>query len=75
MKACKTAFHVSCAFQNNLEMKTQLTDELADDGGVKLKVNAGDTYIFGVNCCFLFVTCDNLKINVDIEMYARYPDA
>lgn len=37
VKACKTAFHVSCAFQSNLEMKTILTDDLADDGGVKLK--------------------------------------
>lgn len=37
VKACKTAFHVSCAFQNNIEMKTILTDDLADDGGVKLK--------------------------------------
>ncbi|XP_062584278.1 uncharacterized protein LOC134246031 [Saccostrea cucullata] len=37
VKSCKTAFHVSCAFQNNLEMKTILTDEVADDGGVKLK--------------------------------------
>ncbi|KAK3100521.1 hypothetical protein FSP39_021267 [Pinctada imbricata] len=37
VKSCKTAFHVSCAFSSNLEMKTLLTDESADDGGVKLK--------------------------------------
>lgn len=39
VKACKTAFHVSCAHHNTLEMKTILTDDVDLDGGLKLKVN------------------------------------
>lgn len=55
VKACKTAFHVSCAFQNNLEMKTILTDDLADDGGVKLKVGfkSGAQNFLSMICIFL----------------------
>ncbi|CAG2249068.1 JADE3 [Mytilus edulis] len=37
VKACKTAFHVSCAHHNTLEMKTILTDDVDLDGGLKLK--------------------------------------
>ncbi|KAL5013057.1 hypothetical protein ScPMuIL_011608 [Solemya velum] len=38
VKTCKTAFHVTCAFQHNLEMKTILTESETDhDDGVKLK--------------------------------------
>lgn len=37
VKACKTAFHVSCAFSHNLEMKTVLTEDEHTDGGIKLK--------------------------------------
>lgn len=36
VKTCKTAFHVTCAFKNNLEMRTILESE--EEGGVKLKV-------------------------------------
>lgn len=35
VKTCKTAFHVTCAFKNNLEMKTILETE--EEGGLKLK--------------------------------------
>lgn len=35
VKTCKTAFHVTCAFKNNLEMRTILESE--EEGGVKLK--------------------------------------
>ncbi|KAL3880908.1 hypothetical protein ACJMK2_033112 [Sinanodonta woodiana] len=38
VKSCKTAFHVSCAIQDNLEMKTILVEEEEDpDDAVKLK--------------------------------------
>lgn len=37
VKACKTAFHVSCAHHNNLVMKTILTEDASVDGGLKLK--------------------------------------
>ncbi|XP_052834049.1 protein Jade-3 [Octopus bimaculoides] len=37
VKTCKTAFHVTCAFNNNLEMRTIL-DESDVESGVKLKV-------------------------------------
>eukprot|EP00106_Octopus_bimaculoides_P023462 XP_014790904.1 PREDICTED: protein Jade-1-like [Octopus bimaculoides] len=36
VKTCKTAFHVTCAFNNNLEMRTIL-DESDVESGVKLK--------------------------------------
>lgn len=36
VKTCKTAFHVTCGFQNGLEMKTIL-DETDEHDGVKLK--------------------------------------
>ena len=39
VKACKTAFHVTCGFANNLEMKTILIEDTDDDDdAVKLKV-------------------------------------
>ena len=38
VKACKTAFHVTCGFSANLEMKTLLIEEGDDDEAVKLKV-------------------------------------
>lgn len=38
VKACKTAFHVTCGFANNLEMKTILIEDTDDDDdAVKLK--------------------------------------
>ncbi|KAK3577242.1 hypothetical protein CHS0354_030523 [Potamilus streckersoni] len=38
VKSCKTAFHVSCAIQDNLEMKTILVEDEEDpDDAVKLK--------------------------------------
>ncbi|OWF37269.1 protein Jade-3-like [Mizuhopecten yessoensis] len=36
VKACKTAFHVTCAFQYKLEMRTILTENESDEG-IKLK--------------------------------------
>lgn len=36
VKTCKTAFHVTCGFSENLEMKTVL-DETDENDGVKLK--------------------------------------
>lgn len=36
VKACKTAYHVTCAFQHGLEMRAIIEDENAEDG-VKLK--------------------------------------
>ena len=39
VKTCKTAFHVTCAFSNNLDMKTIL-DENEDDVQLKVRVRA-----------------------------------
>lgn len=36
MKTCKTAYHVTCAFKNGLEMKPIIVDENAEDG-IKLR--------------------------------------
>ncbi|XP_022254943.1 uncharacterized protein LOC106470609 isoform X2 [Limulus polyphemus] len=36
VKTCKTAYHVTCAFKNNLDMKAIIEDE-KDDDGVKLR--------------------------------------
>lgn len=36
VKPCKTAYHVTCAFQHGLEMRAIIEDENAEDG-VKLK--------------------------------------
>lgn len=36
VKSCKTAYHVTCAFKHNLEMRAIIEDENADDG-VKLR--------------------------------------
>ncbi|XP_013774873.1 LOW QUALITY PROTEIN: protein Jade-1-like [Limulus polyphemus] len=36
VKTCKTAYHVTCAFENNLDMKAIMEDE-KDDDGVKLR--------------------------------------
>lgn len=36
VKTCKTAYHVTCAFQHGLEMRAIIEDETAEDG-VKLK--------------------------------------
>ncbi|XP_076360069.1 uncharacterized protein LOC143252199 isoform X2 [Tachypleus tridentatus] len=36
VKTCKTAYHVTCAFKNNLDMKAIMEDE-KDDDGVKLR--------------------------------------
>ena len=36
MKTCKTAYHVTCAFKHNLEMRAIIEDESAEDG-VKLR--------------------------------------
>ena len=41
VKTCKTAYHVTCAFKNGLEMKPIIVDENAEDG-IKLRVR---TYI------------------------------
>ena len=38
VKTCKTAYHVTCAFKNNLEMRAIIEDEQAEDG-VKLRVS------------------------------------
>lgn len=38
VKTCKTAYHVTCAFKNGLEMRAIIEDEMADDG-VKLRVS------------------------------------
>ena len=37
VKTCKTAYHVTCAFKHNLEMRAIIEDEQAEDG-VKLRV-------------------------------------
>ena len=37
VKTCKTAYHVTCAFKYNLEMRAIIEDEQAEDG-VKLRV-------------------------------------
>ena len=37
VKTCKTAYHVTCAFRHNLEMRAIIEDEEAEDG-VKLRV-------------------------------------
>ena len=37
VKTCKTAYHVTCAFKHNLEMRAIIEDENAEDG-VKLRV-------------------------------------
>ena len=42
VKTCKTAYHVTCAFKHNLEMRAIIEDENAEDG-VKLRVSL-DTY-------------------------------
>ena len=39
VKTCKTAFHVTCAFEHQLEMKTILLEEGDQDDGVKLQVS------------------------------------
>ena len=44
VKACKTAFHVTCGFSANLEMKTILIEEGDDDEAVKLKVELLNFY-------------------------------
>ena len=36
VKTCKTAYHVTCAFKHNLEMRAIIEDESAEDG-VKLR--------------------------------------
>lgn len=63
VKTCKTAYHVTCAFKNGLEMKPIIVDENAEDG-IKLRVcyhNSISTcvscvhyfvYMFEVMCCF-----------------------
>ena len=38
VKTCKTAYHVTCAFKHNLEMRAIIEDENAEDG-VKLRVS------------------------------------
>ena len=38
VKTCKTAYHVTCAFKSNLEMRAIIEDENAEDG-VKLRVS------------------------------------
>jgi hypothetical protein len=38
VKTCKTAYHVTCAFRHNLEMRAIIEDENAEDG-VKLRVS------------------------------------
>lgn len=38
VKTCKTAYHVTCAFKNGLEMKPIIVDENAEDG-IKLRVS------------------------------------
>jgi hypothetical protein len=40
VKTCKTAYHVTCAFRHNLEMRAIIEDENAEDG-VKLRVSRG----------------------------------
>ena len=40
VKTCKTAYHVTCAFKHNLEMRAIIEDENAEDG-VKLRVRIG----------------------------------
>ena len=42
VKTCKTAYHVTCAFKNNLEMRAIIEDEQAEDG-VKLRVSTFKT--------------------------------
>ena len=42
VKTCKTAYHVTCAFKNNLEMRAIIEDEQAEDG-VKLRVSKDKT--------------------------------
>ena len=39
VKTCKTAYHVTCAFKHNLEMRAIIEDENAEDG-VKLRVRS-----------------------------------
>lgn len=52
MKTCKTAFHVTCGFQNGLEMKTVL-DENDEADGVKLKVRCTREKL-----CILYTCCE-----------------
>lgn len=51
VKTCKTAFHVTCGFSNNLEMKTIL-DESDEHDGVKLKVSL-ETLVWWGRCCLV----------------------
>lgn len=54
MKSCKTAYHVTCAFRHNLEMKAIVEDEHSEDG-VKLKVGHNIASQYKSNNSFLFV--------------------
>ncbi len=47
VKTCKTAYHVTCAFKNNLEMRAIIEDEQAEDG-VKLRVSTFDNMLITV---------------------------
>ena len=47
VKTCKTAYHVTCAFKHNLEMRAIIEDEQAEDG-VKLRVSQTEIFLMEI---------------------------
>ena len=47
VKTCKTAYHVTCAFKHNLEMRAIIEDEQAEDG-VKLRVSQTEIFLIEI---------------------------
>ena len=47
VKTCKTAYHVTCAFKHNLEMRAIIEDEQAEDG-VKLRVSQTEIFLIAI---------------------------